>query len=264
MDVLEIIKEAIYYPTRDLRGWGIVAAIFLITGILGQLALLYPDYSSILGVLSFVVIILLIGINLSIIKSTIDGKDEIPMIDLVTNFVDGIKYLIVNIVYFIIPVIVLFIISIIAGVYNNLGNFLIALNNTNMVNSTPAEVLSAVPTDVMNSLVGSLAIVALCALVLFIIFELFFVIAQARLADTGDIMDALNFKTVYSKISSIGWGNYIVFILLLLVIIFIVGMISGLIELIPYIGRIISSVLADSYLLVLVSRAIGLIYNEGS
>ena len=89
------------------------------------------------------------------------------------------------------------------------------------------------------------------------------IIAQARLADTGDIIEAINIKAVFNKISSIGWANYLLFIILLLLLIFFIGILSGFVSMIPYIGRIISSIVLGSYSLIVFSRAVGLIYNEG-
>lgn len=47
MDVIEIIREAVYYPLNDTKGWGLIAAIFVVVGILQQLAIQYPDSATI-------------------------------------------------------------------------------------------------------------------------------------------------------------------------------------------------------------------------
>ena len=123
MDTLKIIEEALYYPLNDLRGWGIIAAIFVVTGILDQLAFYYPDYSAIFFVLMFIVSIFLLGVNVTIIKETIDGGYQIPMVDPVNNFVDGVKNIIVNAVYYIIPSLIIFIIAILVGLTSNFEKF---------------------------------------------------------------------------------------------------------------------------------------------
>lgn len=263
MDVLDIIKEAINFPLTDYKGWGMVAVITLIIGIFQQLSILYPDYSSIFGIISFFVAILLMGVNLSILRATIDGENQIPVIDPVKNFIDGLKNLVVNAVYYIIPAILVFIISIIAGVYTNTEKFILAMNTTNMANATAANMLSTVPADVTNALFISVGIVAIIAFVLFVLFALLNIMAQARLAQTGNILEAIDIRNVIQKISGIGWANYILFIILLLITIFVFGFISGLITLIPYVGAIISSVVIDSYIMIVISRAVGIIYNEG-
>ncbi len=263
MDVMNIIKEAINYPLIDYRCWVMVAAVTLIMGIFRQLAILYPDYSLILNILTFIVSILLLGINLSIVRATIQGESEIPMIDPVKNFVDGLKNFVVEVVYYIIPAILVFIISIIAGVFSNTEKFILALNTTQLTNSSASSILSTVPADVTNALFISIAIVAIIAFVLFVFFALLYIIAQARLAETGDIIEAINIQHVIQKISSIGWGNYILFIIGLLITIFVIGLISGIVSLIPFIGAILSSIVIESYLVVVLARAIGLVYNEG-
>lgn len=263
MDVIDIIKEAINFPLTDYKGWGLVAVISLIIGIFQQLATLYPDYSVILGILAFLVAILLMGVNLSIIRATINGESQIPIIDPVKNFTDGLKNLVVNVVYYIIPAILVFLISIIAGVYTNTERFLLALNTTNLANASAANMLSTVPADVTNSLFISIGVVAIIAFVLFVFFALLYVIAQARLAQTDNIMEAIDIRHVVQKISSIGIANYIFFIILLLITIFVFAFISGLISLIPYVGEIISSIVIESYLLIVIARAVGLIYTVG-
>ncbi|MBE6486880.1 MAG: DUF4013 domain-containing protein [Methanosphaera stadtmanae] len=263
MDVLDIIKEAINFPLTDYKGWGMVAVITLIIGIFQQLSILYPDYSTILGILTFLVAILLMGVNLSILRVTINNENQIPIIEPVKNFIDGLKNLIVNAVYYIIPAILVFIISIIAGVYTNTEKFILALNSSNVANATAASMLSNVPADVTNALFVSVAIVSIIAFVLFVFFALLNIMAEARLAQTGNIFEAIDIRYVIQKISSIGWANYILFIILLLITIFVLGLISGIISLIPYVGAIISSVVVDSYMMIVISRAIGLVYNEG-
>ena len=126
-----------------------------------------------------------------------------------------------------------------------------------------ASMLSTVPADITNALFISVAIVAILAFVLFVFFALLNIIAQARLAETENILEAIDIRHVIQKISSIGWGNYILFIILLLILIFVLGLVSGIVTLIPYVGEIISSVVIESYLLIVIARSIGLIYNEG-
>lgn len=264
MDILKIIEDAIYYPVNDLRGWGLIAAIFFVIGVLQELSYYYPDFALLFLILGFIVSIFLLGVNLTIIKETIDGGYQIPMIYPVKNFIDGVKNLIVNAVYYIIPSIIIFVIAILSGLFSNFEKFVLSLNTTNLSNATATQILSTVPSGLTQSLFTSIAIVAIFTIILFILFALFLVIAQARLADTGDIVDAINIKAVFDKISRIGWANYILFIILLLLLIFFIGIVSGFVSMIPYIGRIIASVLLGSYSLIVSSRAVGLMYREAN
>lgn len=261
MDIINLFKEAINYPLTDYKGWGMVAVLTLIVGIFQQLSFLYPDYSTILGILSLIVAILLMGVNLSIIRATIQGENEIPMIDPVKNVIDGLKNFVVNVVYYIIPAILVFIISIIAGVYSNTEKFILALNTTALANGTASNVLSTVPADVTNALFISVGIVAIIAFVLFVLFALLNLIAQARLAETGDILEAINVKYVIDKVSSIGWGNYVLFIIGLFFTICVVAFISSIVSFIPFVGILISYIILESYILIVIARAVGLIYN---
>jgi hypothetical protein len=87
-------------------------------------------------------------------------------------------------------------------------------------------------------------------------------IGQARLAETDNIIEAINVFKVIEKISSIGWANYILFIILLFILTFVVGLIMGVVTLIPYIGAIIANGVCGSFLSIVLARAIGLIYIE--
>jgi hypothetical protein len=261
MDIINLLKEAVNYPLTDYKGWVMVAILTLILGIFQQLGRIYPDFLAIFGILSLIVAILLMGVNLSIIKATLQGENEIPMMDPVKNFVDGLKTFVVNVVYYVIPSILVFIISIIAGVYSNTEKFILSLNTTALPNGTASNVLSTVPSDVTNALFISVAIVAILAFVLFILFALLNLIAQARLAETGDILEAINIKYVIDKISSIGWGNYVLFIVGLFFTVCIVAFISTIVSIIPYIGVILSYIILESYILIVIARAVGLIYK---
>ncbi len=263
MDVINIIKEAINYPLTDYKGWGMVAVVTLMLGVLEQLSIMFDNFSTIIHILSVIVAILLMGITLSIIRSTINGEMEIPMLDPVKNFIDGLKTLVVEFVYYVIPAILTFVFAIVGGVFSNTEKFILALNSSDLTNATAASTLSSVPADITNALFISVAVVAILAFVLFVIFALLYLIAQARLAETGDLLEAINIKYVFEKISNIGWGNYVLFIIGLLFTITILGFISGIVSMIPFVGGIISSVVVDSYLTVVLARAVGLVYNEG-
>lgn len=263
MDVIEIIREAVYYPLNDTKGWGLIAAIFVIVGILQQLAIQYPDSATIFHFFTFIVSIFLAGVNLSIIKGTIDGKSRIPMFDPVKNVIDGIKNIVVEVIYYIIPAVITLIIALIAGVFPKTEAFITSINTTALTSTNSVSVLSTVPQNVIQDLVVSIGIVAIAAFILFVVFALLLIIGQARLADTEDVFAAINIQEVFVKISSIGWGNYIIFIILLLVLVFVVGFVGGLVALIPYVGKIIESVVFGSYLLIVIARAVGLIYLEG-
>jgi hypothetical protein len=94
MDVGEIILDAIKYPSSD---WKKII---------------------ILGVILIIPIVDFIGLGyvLRIIKSTLAGVDDLPEFDdLVGLFIDGLKVLVVSIVYLIIPLIVLII-----GIFSSL------------------------------------------------------------------------------------------------------------------------------------------------
>lgn len=244
----------------------IIAVIFLISGIIQQLAMSQSGVlSDTLYIISFVVDILVFGISISIIQETISGLNTIPVINPIKNFIDGVRNIILLVIYFLIPAIITLILAYPTGLINNLNRVIAASQTITVNNSTTAtsSIINIIPSNITGDFFISLIITVLIGIILFVIFALLANIAQAILAETGRIMSGLNIKDVIIKITGIGWGKYIGFIILVLVTTFIIGLISGIITLIPYIGRIIAAVVIDSYLLIFLARSTGLIYMEG-
>lgn len=272
MDAIEIIKQAIHYPIDNMKNWLIICIVFLLNGVIQQIAI-NSSNSSVTSIMHFINILLIIiisGIFISIVKQTISGSSEIPMINPVENLILGIKSFIVQFIYLIIPAIITLIISIPFGVFDKFEKIINAstvmdVNSTinTTVNATNSVVIQNIPQNLIQEFVISVGILAIICFILYVIFSLLSNISLGILAETEDMFSALNIPAVISKISSIGWSNYIVFIILTVLTLIVVGLISSVITLIPYVGRIIASFIVDAYLLTFLARAIGLIYNEG-
>jgi hypothetical protein len=105
-----------------------------------------------------------------------------------TLFIDGIKWLIVSIIYCI-PLLIVYVLAI-------------------------AVVGAAVFTGDSDAMMGAMAgvglILGLIALVLYIITVLLLPIAAVRFARTGSIGAALQFKEILAQIKRIGWISYII------------------------------------------------------
>ena len=205
MDVGEIISDAIRYPSSD---WKKII---------------------ILGVILIIPIVDFIGLGyvLRIIKSTLAGVDDLPEFDdLVGLFIDGLKVLVVSIVYLIIPLIVLII-----GIFSSLVTF------SGIVNIT-----------------------VVFGLILAIIFGLFEIIAIANMSFYDELGAAFKFREIVGRISKIGWGRYILWFIIMIIIGIIFGIIAGILNVIPYIGFIIAFILVYSYFYMFGGRSTGLIY----
>ena len=132
MSLSQIITDSIKYPFSDLKKFAIVGVIALLAGISNVFPTLGVDNGAVLLigiVISLIFALILSGFGLSVIKKAVGHADEIPDIDPVNNFIDGIKVLVISIVYFLIPFIITLILAMITGAIGaGLDNVVAAFN----------------------------------------------------------------------------------------------------------------------------------------
>ena len=124
MEIGEIIGDAIRYPLNHTKSlliyiviMFVIALIAIFTGV-GLVAgqetnqLLASGIIGIIGLILIIIIALLVdGYGLDIVKLGIEKSDAAPEIDIGRQVIAGLKYLIVGIVYIIIPFIVMLLLS---------------------------------------------------------------------------------------------------------------------------------------------------------
>lgn len=118
MDLMETIKDAIVYPINNVKALIIYLLLGLLIGILaiftglgGLLALKFNSVNyTVVGFIGIILILclylLMLGFSLDIVKFGIELREDAPGIDFVRQIINGLKYLIVAIVYLIIPTII--------------------------------------------------------------------------------------------------------------------------------------------------------------
>ena len=109
MGLGDILSKSISYPFSDLTKFLIVGLIFVISDMDGIFYGLFGpnSFMAIIGIIIAIVFsVILSGYSIDVIKRGIDNSNEIPGFDLANNFVNGIKVLIIGLVYFIIPIII--------------------------------------------------------------------------------------------------------------------------------------------------------------
>ena len=239
MNIGEIIGDALVYPFHNIKALLIYVILGIIGALIGGAAVVSMACAfsttglggaaftglSIVGILVFILIMFLIGgYTLDIIKYGIERRDDGPGIDFGRQVANAIKLIIVDIVYFIIPVIITFV----------LGLFLKDW------------------------------IMLLITLILFIIFALANFIGKCRLAKSDSLGDAIAMGETIGDISRVGLGRLIgtviVVLIILLVISFIIGLISGLNA---TVGNILLGIFSV-YFLFFYNRAIGLLYSNAA
>ena len=283
MEIMEIIKEAFVFPSKDLSKLAIyiviciIAAFLLVIGViafaagLSANAVVFSIIGVVLFILSLIIGLLIAGYQIGIIKSGIDHTEKAPDFDWQANIITGIKDLIVSIVYYIIPAIIVGIVGLITNVP---GKFFLIFQQLALasqtvnatanatVNATSATVFSnAVSSAMIVDLLSALMVTGIVATILFIIFTFLQTMGQARLANTDSLGDAINIPEAFRDIGRIGWGKVIATVILIFIVIFVINLIISIIS--GYYSPFgIISIVISPYLVFFTARATGLLYSD--
>ena len=235
MELGEIISDALTYPLKNIKALvlyvilGIILGIAVggtIIGVASGVALKNPFTAIGTGIIGIIIALIvgfvISGYGLDIIKYGINRDEGSPGIDIVRQFVNGVKLFVVQIVYYIIPIIIGAILAVIF----------------------------------QHWLSGWITII------LIIIFALAAFMAQCRLAKTEDLGDALAIGEAIGDISRVGILKVLLFIILIFIIAFILLFIVGIIQQWnSTVGGILMGILGV-YLAFFVARATGLLYSD--
>jgi len=157
-----------------------------------------------------------------------------------TLFIDGIKYLIIGLIY----AIPLFIIMFLA-----LAPVVVAA-----MSAGSPEAMTAIVTAALGTFLVGLVVFIIAA----IIIGLFANIGIVRFARMGSMGEAFNFGAILATIGKIGWINYIVALIIMGIIL---GIVEFICNIIPYVGIIILFIIIP-YLTMIQARYICLIYDS--
>ena len=273
MNITEIIKDAFVFPSKNLKMLliyiilSLLAGIFGIGGIVVYLIGFISAEAFLWGglavILSMIIGWLLSGYQISVIKSGIDQSDDVPQFVWWDNFITGFNNFIVSIVYFIIPTVIVVIAGYLTNIY---GNFMAVVSEIisqlqGLILGTSSTFAFSALSQAMANLVVSIAITAVVAVVLFVIFTFLQTMAQARLANTGSLSEALNIFEAAKDISRIGVGKVIAVIILVIIIVCIIQMVlSAIFNVVPILSFI--SIIVTPYLIFFTQRSIGLLYSD--
>lgn len=248
MKIKEIIKDSIKYPFSDWKKVLILGIIVLFTTLnytfqsLGMGMVLLSN----LGIFGLVFGLFVYGYGIKILKSSLTGFAELPEFNNWFDiFIDGFKVIVVNVGYTIPLILILFFSGLLLGFtagIMEIGN--------------------------ITSLLWVIIIMAF--LYLIIIFPIFLVSLANMAFHNDDLGAAFNFREIFNKISSIGWGKfitwYIITIIICLGLIFAWGVIGAIFNLISlkFAGTLLSQLILLPYLIVFVFRSVALIYLSES
>lgn len=221
------MSDAAKYPSRDWKKVLTLGILILIS------FLIIPTF-------------LVLGYTFRALKWSIAGADELPDFDeWGSMFIEGIKVFAVQIVYFLVPILVMAF-----GLWASFGS-LMTMQNTAMV-SNP---------DMFIGIIGSTFILGM---ILMIIFGVFFTIALANMAyNNGELKSAFRLKEILDHIAKIGWVDYIVWYVMIIIIGTVFGFITGMLVMIPILGWVIIIIFVTPYIYLLYARALGLLFISG-
>ena len=251
MKIGEIISDAIMYPLTDWRTFLLLGLIIVFSSLYsftGKLAS-YGFIIILLIILAFVLTLVKMGYQLRVMESTTQGNNILPGINRWKGLmVDGLRVLIVGIVYAL-PLIVIIVPLIIITAITSIGS-----------GTSPAA----------SSMLRSLGIVlVISGLYLLIIYPIFFMSLANMANNERDIGAAFKFSEIKNIISNIGIGKLIVWYIvtgLIYVIILIIHsalpVIFNIIH-IKVLGSIIAALLISPFALLFLYRSVALIYLDG-
>jgi hypothetical protein len=263
MEIKELFKDSLIYPTKEWKKFLMLGTIFLIISIFSILQtfdtvvhkyIAFYILNIALPLLAFVLLLIIMGYTISITRKTIANVDEsMPKIKWGDNFGDGIKLLILTIIYYIIPGIIALIMIYVTNTFNQFYLF-ITYYALGSISSMPESIASIIDTNFL--------IVLIVLTVVYIIFSLLFLIAKAIFAETESLGAAINITNVFNKIKEITLKNYIIWVVIFTIISCILLGLTELVSIIPYIGIIIVALIINPFVEMFSARSLGLIYNE--
>ena len=266
MNLREIILDAIKYPISDTRKF----LIFCVLTIIMSLSTIIPSYgfenvtlNTILTLVSLIIAFIILGYSIDVIKGGAEGDDTLPDFDYVKQFVNGIKAMILDIVYFIIPAIIVLIVASATGLFSSFTAIVYAsveamANNT----SNLTMIASSIPQSTMNTFNNALTITLIVAIILFVIFSLMSFTGLVRFAKSGSGIEGLRFRKILQDMSNVGLVKIIVTLIVIYIISLALAFVVGLIGAIPYIGVFISIFVGLPFVTLFFYRAIGLLYAD--
>lgn len=177
----------------------------------------------------------LMGYALKVLR----GEKPAPEVeDWGTLFIDGIKYLIVAIIWML-------------PVYIVLGILMVVGFGAAMTGDESAAMAG----------IGIMVVGMIVVAILAIIIALFMMIGVVRFARTGSIGEAFNFSAIRATIAKIGWVPYIIALIVLMVCGAIFGFVMGILMMIPILGWLLYFCMIPPWML-FVSRYICQLYDS--
>jgi hypothetical protein len=237
MNIREIVKDSLKYPLSNWKSYLILGIIILFINLhLDIMDIMKFSQDNkliiILWIIGLIIGLFAYGYIFKIIKSSLSGINELPKFnDWVNLFTDGFKTIIVVTAY-LIPVFLL-----------NLGGLFFG---------SPYYNVSGI-------------LVLITVLYMVVIIPTIAVAITSMAHDESKLRSAFRFHRILEKISTIGWGNLIIwyivigiFYLIILAISFVIYLFFSLIN--PFFAGILESLILVPYPYIFIARSVALFY----
>ncbi len=249
MDLLENIKSSLKYPFFDYEKFLALGALFIFANV-AYISISLRIHNNIFYIValavSLIFTLIITGFALDITRNTFYLFSDVPEFDFLKNLLLGVKSFAVKLVYMLIPLIVTVILIYTLGIakvfYGNLDLF------------------SNMAPWVAKDIFANLAIVAVIFYVLYVIFSILESVAQARLAESDNIRDALTLE-VLEDVKKIGFLKIIEWVVIVSIIICLISVIILLVGFIPYVGVFIATFVGYPFITLFYARSLGLLYS---
>ncbi|UTB32422.1 MAG: DUF4013 domain-containing protein [Methanobacterium sp. ERen5] len=253
------MKDSLSYPLSDRKKL-LMLGILCLSSILYNIFYLFGDMRNLpalaaLWIMGFVVLLLVNGYGFRIIKSSLNGLNELPnfnqWLEMLKN---GAKILIVGIVY-LIPIMIFTLIF---------YEYFFIYTVSGILGGTPlsilAYILEAILTTILHgTLFHVLAVKGfplLVVLIYYVVIIPIYYVAIANLANNGGkLRTAFNLGEILEKTIKIGFKKISIFYLLIILIIYWC-------ELTNIVYLILATLIVVPYLKIFISRFVGLIYID--
>lgn len=185
-------------------------------------------------ILSMIIFPLILGYMVRIYRGEKPAPEPGEWFEL---FIDGLKLLVVHIVY-LAPVILLIILAFIPLISTLVTAGVFSENFSSMSDSQMERWLDSHPELILQLLLtgGFMVLLLLVAVILAIILTFFSFLGVVRFARKRSISEAFNFSAILSHIRCIGWINYIIALIAITIIGYIFSTVLNFFSFIPIIG----------------------------
>ncbi|WP_407380667.1 DUF4013 domain-containing protein [Methanobrevibacter sp.] len=275
MNITEIIKDAFLFPSKNTGRFAIYLLLsvlmvgFALGGIFTYAFGIIDAENYLMGgvylLISLLIGCIITGYHIKIIKSGIELDDNVPVFELYKDFMTGFDNYIVSLFYFIIPALIVMLVSFDTNLFGNamevVKEFVLQIYGVYFMD-IPIEIAFISISPLLTDFLNSLAITLTAAFIVFLIFSILQLMAEARLANTGSLKEALNIFEAAKDITRIGVGKVILLLLAVVVVIAIIEIILIIaLTFYPFLLSVLYIILTP-YMVLVSQRALGLLYSD--